>query len=205
MLISKPPAIIKPLSKDLVWDVPNEEGKVYLTFDDGPLPGVTDPILDLLAGAEAKATFFCIGKNVKNHPILFQRILDEGHSVGNHTMNHASGWKANDSTYLKEVEDCQALTGTRLFRPPYGRIKRRQVKMLASEFRIIMWSIISGDYDSSIGPEKCYSIVEKHLKPGSIVVFHDSEKAKDTVLDVLPKTLELMKSNGWTSHALEMH
>ena len=205
MLISKPPAIIKPLSKDLVWDVPNEEGKVYLTFDDGPLPGVTDRILDLLAGAEAKATFFCIGKNVKNHPILFQRILEEGHSVGNHTMNHTNGWKANDSTYLIEVEDCQALTGTRLFRPPYGRIKRRQVKMLASEFRIIMWSIISGDYDSSIGPEKCYSIVEKHLKPGSIVVFHDSEKAKDTVLDVLPKTLELMKSNGWTSHALEMH
>ncbi|MFZ6050547.1 polysaccharide deacetylase family protein [Halocola ammonii] len=204
MLISKPPAILKPLSKDLVWDIPNEDGKVFLTFDDGPLPGVTDHILDILNEAEAKATFFCIGKNVKKHPELFQRILDEGHSVGNHTMNHVNGWKTNNREYFKEVDECQALTGTCLFRPPYGRIKRRQVKELVEKFNIIMWSIITGDYHSSVSPQKCYSIVEKHLKPGSIVVFHDSEKAKESVLSVLPKTLALMESNGWQSHALEM-
>jgi peptidoglycan/xylan/chitin deacetylase (PgdA/CDA1 family) len=203
MLISKPPAILKPLARDLIWDIPNDEGKVYLTFDDGPLPGVTDQILDMLREARARATFFCIGNNVKKHPGLFQRILDEGHAVGNHTMSHVNGWKTNEKEYLQEVKDCQALTGTNLFRPPYGRIKKRQVRALAPHYKIVMWSIISGDYDSSISKEKCYSIVEKNLKPGSIVVFHDSEKAKESVLDVLPRTLCLMKEKGWTSHALQ--
>lgn len=199
MLISKPPAILKPLARDLIWDLPNDEGKVYLTFDDGPTPGVTDKILDLLKDHGAKATFFCIGENVRSHPELFQRILNEGHAVGNHTMNHCNGWKSSITEYLDEVRRCQLFTGTNLFRPPYGRIKRRQVKALAPNYKIIMWSIISGDYDSSVSPEKCYSVVEKNLKPGSIAVFHDSVKANQNVLYALPKTLALLDLNGWRS------
>ncbi len=217
------PKFIQWLFPERIWAFPNEKDSVYLTFDDGSIPEITPWVLDELKKHKAKATFFCIGDNIQKNPEIFQRILTEGHSVGNHTFNHLNGWKTPTSEYVENVLKCnegmldagRGITddtenripiaiGTSivnhksLFRPPYGRITSRQAKALKKlGFKIVMWDIISYDYDADISEEKSLQNVLKNLKPGSIVVFHDSLKAEKNLRYVLPKTLEFILEKGW--------
>lgn len=197
MIPHQTPLIVQKLYPNLVW---RKEGKVYLTFDDGPIPEVTDFVLDTLKSFNIKATFFCIGDNVRKHPNVFRRIIAEGHSVGNHTMHHVNGWKTNNSEYIKEVIACDqiiekyhSVNRRKLFRPPYGRIRRKVIRELGGNFDIIMWTCLSKDYDQQISPEKCLNETLKATKPGSIVVFHDSLKARKNLEYVLPRYLQALK------------
>lgn len=200
------PRFIQRLYPERIWAFPHKRDSVYLTFDDGPIPEVTPWVLDELKKYNAKATFFCIGENVQKHPEIFQRILSEGHSVGNHTFNHLNGWKTATSEYIENVDKAEGQMGnnskfkiqdSRLFRPPYGKITSKQAKILQRKgFKIVMWDIISYDYDANTSPEKCLQNVLKNIKPGSIVVFHDSLKAEKNLRYVLPKVLDRIEEKG---------
>tara|TARA_R100001230_G_C5655115_1_gene159983 strand:- start:155 stop:778 length:624 start_codon:yes stop_codon:yes gene_type:complete len=200
------PRFIQRLYPERIWAFSREEKSIYLTFDDGPIPEVTPWVLDELKKYNAKATFFCIGENVQKHPEIFQRILSEGHSVGNHTFNHLNGWKTATSEYIENVDKAEAQMGnnskfkiqdSRLFRPPYGKITSKQAKILQRKgFKIVMWDIISYDYDANTSPEKCLQNVLKNIKPGSVIVFHDSLKAEKNLRYVLPKVLRFIGENG---------
>lgn len=182
------------------WNLNGPGKKVYLSFDDGPHPQITPFVLDLLKQYGAKASFFCIGKNVKAYPDVYKRIIDEGHAVGNHTQHHLNGWKNNNEVYLKDVEEAAGLINSRLFRPPYGKIKRQQIAALEKKplaYKIIMWTVLSGDFDTSISKEKCLSNVLEKTTNGSIVVFHDSEKAFERMGYALPVVLKKLTENGY--------
>ncbi|HLP62905.1 polysaccharide deacetylase family protein [Flavobacterium sp.] len=214
--------LIKKLFSNYVWDIPNHENKVYLTFDDGPTPAITEWTLAQLKLHDAKATFFCIGDNVRKFPEIFQKVISEGHSIGNHTFNHLNGWKTKKEVYVKNVELCnQEIAESRrqkaessiatksdnlqseLFRPPYGKIKPSQSKILRKQcYKIIMWDIISYDFDATISPEKCLDNVLKNVQSGSIIVFHDSKKAFTNLEFALPRTLQFLKENGFVCDAL---
>ncbi|KJJ39730.1 polysaccharide deacetylase family protein [Aequorivita vladivostokensis] len=205
------PRFIQRLYPERIWAFSREEKSIYLTFDDGPIPEVTPWVLDELKKYNAKATFFCIGENVQKHPEIFQRILSEGHSVGNHTFNHLNGWKAT-SEYIENVDKAEGQMGNnskfkiqdiRLFRPPYGKITSKQAKILQRKgFKIVMWDIISYDYDANTSPEKCLQNVLKNIKPGSVIVFHDSLKAEKNLRFVLPKVLEVIDKNRLNSRII---
>ena len=186
----------------LTWNIPSDENDIYLTFDDGPHPVVTPFVLDALKQYNYKATFFCIGKNVRKYPEIYRRILDEGHRVGNHTMAHLNGWNTGDAVYLNDVLVAKEFIDSDLFRPPYGRISKFQIQQLLPVFKIIMWDVISGDFDTTITGEKCLQNVILNTKPGSILVFHDSEKAFSRLKHALPKALEFCKEKGWESKAI---
>lgn len=202
MYVPKTPAVVKALYSSLVWNMPRNQNKVYLTFDDGPHPQITEEVLKQLDYFDAKATFFCIGNNVEKFETVFESIKAGGHSIGNHTYNHLNGWKTADFTYLRNTLLCQAFTQTQLFRPPYGRISRSQARALGARFRIIMWDVLSADFDTEISKEKCLDNVLKNIQPGSIVVFHDSEKAAERMLYALPHTLAYVKEKGWEMQGL---
>lgn len=193
----KPPYLIRKFYKELTWNFPTEEKIIYLTFDDGPIPEVTPFVLDQLKQFRAKATFFCIGENVDQNPQIFQRILSEGHVTGNHSFHHLNGWKTDNTLYFESVERTRAIVGSKLFRPPYGKIKKSQIKLLGSRYSIIMWDVLSYDFAKNVSAEKCFSNVKKHAKKGSIVVFHDSVKAKKNLEYALPKTLEHFSKLGF--------
>lgn len=163
---------------------------IYLTFDDGPIPELTTWVLDVLKKYQVKATFFCVGENISRNPAIFSRIIDEGHQVGNHTYNHLKGWKVGEAEYLDNVAKCQVLTQTKLFRPPYGRIKKSQYRFLSKEFKIIFWDVLSHDYDQLISPEKCLANSINYTRNGSIVVFHDNVKAQKNLKFALPQYIE---------------
>ncbi|MBL1143817.1 MAG: polysaccharide deacetylase family protein [Bacteroidetes bacterium] len=190
MLLSHPPKFLQRIYSSLLWFIPNQESGIYLTFDDGPTPLVTPKVLALLKKYNAKATFFCLGKNIESNPNLFQLILDAGHQIGNHTYSHLNGWKTNNSVYLKDIEACQKLVKSNLFRPPYGKINSAQIKRLRTRYKIIMWSILTRDYDPRITKEKCLKLSLHQLKPGSILVFHDSIKAENNMLYALEGVLK---------------
>lgn len=192
----KTPHTFKYLFPDYVWSIPGDRN-IYFTFDDGPVPGVTDEILDILEGYHAKATFFCIGENVVRYPKLFERIQNENHIVGNHTFNHLNGWKAKDTVYLQNVEQCREVVASTLFRPPYGRIGIRQAQHLKKDYKIIMWSVLSGDFDLQQNAESCTRNIIENVEPGSIVVLHDSIKAQQRVLGCLPAVLEYFTDAGY--------
>jgi peptidoglycan/xylan/chitin deacetylase (PgdA/CDA1 family) len=178
---------------------------VYLTFDDGPHETATPFVLDTLKQYNVKATFFCIGKNVVAHPDIYNRILQEGHAVGNHTHNHLNGWKTPTASYLNNISLAEGVIDSKLFRPPYGKITFNQSKYLRKAvpaWTIIMWDVLSGDFDVDITPEQCLKNVTDKIEPGSIVVFHDSAKAWDRMSYALPKVLEYCKSKGWQVAAL---
>jgi len=172
-----------------VWSIDTVERNIYLTFDDGPHPVATAFVLDELKKYNAKATFFCIGKNVESNPGLYNRIIAEGHQTGNHTHNHLNGWTTADEVYLDDVRLAARSIQSALFRPPYGRIRSRQVRRL-NEYKIVMWDVLSGDFDLRISKEACLQNVLENTAPGSIVVFHDSEKAWDNLQYSLPQVLE---------------
>ncbi|GEO09872.1 polysaccharide deacetylase [Segetibacter aerophilus] len=183
--------------------MPADKNEVYLTFDDGPHPTITPFVLRYLRQYNAKATFFCIGKNVKQYPHIYEQIINEGHKVGNHTYNHLNGWKTGDIIYLKDVVLAQQVIDSNLFRPPYGRITKSQVRELCPIFKIILWDVLSGDFDVSLSPQKCADNVIKNTTSGSIIVFHDSEKAFPRLEFALPKALEFLSEKGFAMKAME--
>ncbi|MFT6335520.1 MAG: peptidoglycan/xylan/chitin deacetylase (PgdA/CDA1 family) [Halioglobus sp.] len=203
MYLVKTPPFVQFLFKKLIWRFIDTE-KVYLTFDDGPVPEATPWVLDVLKEADIKATFFCVGENVKKYPDIYKRILDEGHSVGNHTYNHLNAWKTNTKDYLENIELASNEIGSKLFRPPYGKLSPTLSKKIESDYDIIMWDILSGDFDSNLSAEKCLSNVTSKARGGSIIVFHDSVKAIDKLKFVLPRVIEFFKSQEIEMGEIEM-
>lgn len=185
-----------------LWCIETDQNDIYLTFDDGPEPEVTPWILDLLDQYNAKATFFCVGNNVGNNPELFSDILRRGHSIGNHTYSHVNGWKSNLYNYFLNVKKCNRHFKTNLFRPPYGKISSRQRALLTKHFRLIYWTVISGDFDKTISPEICLEKTISSTEKGAIVVFHDSQKAKKNLTFALPAFLKHFHNKGFSFKAI---
>ncbi|WP_207428226.1 polysaccharide deacetylase family protein [Pedobacter sp. SYSU D00535] len=205
MYLVKTPFVLRWIYPSLVWRKKTESKVIYLTFDDGPIPEVTPFVLEALEKYQAKATFFCIGDNIRKHPEVFQAVIDGGHLIGNHTFNHLRGWDTDDDVYLENFQRCQELVQTNYFRPPYGRIKKSQVSKLQEEqpgIKIIMWDVLSGDFDVNLSPEKCLKNVLKHACPGSIIVFHDSIKAFERLEYVLPRALAVWHKLGYRFETL---
>lgn len=187
---------------DVIWSIPSKEKTIFLTFDDGPLPETTPEILTILKKYNAKATFFHVGRNVKQHPHIYRQVLGEGHVTGNHSFDHLNGWKTNTNNYVGNVKKCEEYFHTNLFRPPFGRIKFQQIKNLQKDYKIILWSVLSYDFHHAVTKEQCLENVKKNTKSGSIVVFHDSLKAREKVLYALPKLLEYYSKMGYQFAAI---
>jgi len=200
----KPPRWQRAIFPRAIWSMPRDEKKLFLTFDDGPTPGVTESVLEILAQYEAKATFFCIGKKVEEQPELYQQMLSAGHRPGNHTYNHLSGWKTKNDLYFKNIEQCASKVDSTMFRPPYGAIALSQYNYLEPKYRIILWDVLCGDFDPANSKERCFGNVVKHAIEGSIVVFHDSVKAADKVLYALPRVIEYFLEKGFAFNALSL-
>ena len=209
------PSTIQWLIPSCTWRKVGQEKVIYLTFDDGPHPEITAWVIDELKKLQIKATFFCVGDNLKKHPETAKQLLTEGHQIGNHTMHHIKGWKHKNVDYLKDIEDCDTeirkiheqmndeKAQPRLFRPPYGQINPSQIELLREQgYEIIQWSDLSCDYDKHLNCEKSLSALVKNAKPGSIVVFHDSEKAENQLKQILPSYLEAMLAEGFTFETL---
>ncbi|MCG2610850.1 polysaccharide deacetylase family protein [Flavobacterium sp. SM15] len=203
--------LIKRLFANQIWDLPNSEKKIYLTFDDGPTPEVTEWVLSVLKSYQAKATFFCIGDNIRKYPEIFNKVLAQGHSIGNHTFNHLQGWKTSNKEYLENVLLCHEeilkqttiQSNKKFFRPPYGKLKLSQsAKLRKLGYKIIMWDVLSADFDNGITAEKCLENVVSNTAQGSIIVFHDSKKAFQNLEYTLPKALAALKEKGFVFEAL---
>jgi peptidoglycan/xylan/chitin deacetylase (PgdA/CDA1 family) len=198
----KTPWIAKKFFPGYIWDLPAEDQSVYLTFDDGPHPVITPWVLDQLKEYSAEATFFCIGNNVQQFPEVYNRILEEGHAVGNHSFRHLNGWKTEEEEYLDDISKATEFIDSKLFRPPYGRIRQAQARkvpeaMKHADAKIIMWDVLSADFDDGFTDEGCYNNVVEHTVAGSIIVFHDSEKAYGKLKKVLPKVLQHLSTSGF--------
>lgn len=196
-----PPKFIRRMFPDLIWQIEDEQG-VYLTFDDGPTPGITEWILEILRRYDAKATFFVLGKNVERYPDLYEKILAEGHSVGNHTYSHQKGLRMSLEGYLEDIDFASYAVQSNLFRPPYARVTPSQMRAVAQRYKIVMWSIISRDYNRNLSRERCVKEVIPHIKAGSIILFHDSEKSFANMSYALPKTLEHIEKLGLKCKAI---
>lgn len=199
MFLHKTNFLMRALYPQFVWRKPSDEKKIYLTFDDGPIPEVTEFVLETLEKYQAKATFFCIGDNINKNPGIFRKVIGAGHSVGNHTFNHLRGWATDDVTYFENSVRCKTEIEkfgieTKLFRPPYGRIKRSQARSLLPNHEIIMWDVLSGDFSQNLSPETVLKKTIKHTEAGSIVLFHDSIKANKRMAYALPRFLEHFSS-----------
>lgn len=200
MYLTDSPLWLQWLYPTLTWHKNRKEKYVYLTFDDGPVPVVTPFVLNTLKSFNVQATFFCIGDNVSKHPEIYNAVLASGHAVGNHTFNHLKGWKTPDTEYLSSIKKCASLVSSNLFRPPYGRIRKSQIRKLRLMYpatKIIMWDVLSGDFDTNISGEKCVQNVLKSTTNGSIIVFHDSEKAFPRLEYALPIVLKTLQSQGY--------
>ena len=198
-----PPKFVQRLFPDIVWRIEDEDG-IYITFDDGPTPGVTEWILATLKRYDAKATFFVLGKNVELYPDLYEKILREGHSVGNHTYSHQKGLTMSTERYLEDIDLAAGMVHTELFRPPYARITRSQVRAVAKRFRIVMWSVLSRDYNRNLSPKKCLRGTIRGLKGGDIISLHDSAKSFRNTSYVLPAILRYAREKGLECKILEL-
>ncbi|PWJ38611.1 polysaccharide deacetylase family protein [Sediminitomix flava] len=194
----------KILYPQLTWKVETDSKEIYLTFDDGPIPRVTEWVLKTLKEYNAKATFFCVGDNIRKHPDVFKKVLNDGHAIGNHTFNHLKGWTTLNDHYFENISLCQSeMTkyvqpkGKPLFRPPHGQITYPQITQLTDEYEIIMWHVLTMDYESKLDEEKCLDSAIKNTEKGSIVVFHDSLKAEKNLYYVLPRFLQYFKNKGY--------
>lgn len=199
---------IRKLFPGYVWNIPNSTKTVYLTFDDGPTPEVTEWVLDSLKEHDIKATFFCIGNNIEKHPGIFKKVVDAGHVIGNHTFNHLNGWNTDNANYFENIAACEKWIGgvsrAQLFRPPYGKIKKSQKKEVQKMgYRIVMWDVLSADFDQSISPEKCLDNVIRNTTDGSVIIFHDSIKANINMRYALPKAIEYLKGKGFRFAAID--
>ncbi|HEY9046558.1 MAG TPA: polysaccharide deacetylase family protein [Ohtaekwangia sp.] len=208
-MIHRTPFFLPLLYPSLLWRVPTVANEIYLTFDDGPVNGATEFVLESLATFEAKATFFCIGDNVRKHPDIFKRIIRQGHSIGNHTFHHLNGWKHTTDQYIADIRQCEQTMAaslgndkgvyiSRFFRPPYGRISREQIRLLKQEYTIVMWDVLSVDYNRNLSPEACLRNTLRAARPGSIIVFHDSVKAEKNMMYALPRVLDHFTTEGYT-------
>ena len=203
MRLYRTPSVLPVLYPSLLWRINTTQKDLYITFDDGPIHGPTDFVLDTLRSFDAKATFFCIGDNVRKHPDQFKKITTAGHAVGNHTFNHLNGWGTSTEDYINNIVVCQQqlLMQPRLFRPPFGRITRSQISRLTN-YKIVMWDVLTFDYDRSLAEEKCLRGATGAVRSGSIVVFHDSIKAEKNLLYVLPRFLDHCASKGYSFKSL---
>jgi len=206
MYLTKTPFLLRALYPSCTWKMPANENSIYLSFDDGPHPIATPFVLEQLEKYNAKASFFCIGKNVVEHPEIYQQIIEKGHTVGNHTMHHLNGWKTEDDLYLQNIAQASTYIQSNLFRPPYGRIKRSQIRKIRADKslpqEIIMWDVLSGDFDTTISGQQCLDNVIKRTEAGSIVVFHDSAKAWDRLQVALSATLDYFTQKGFQFRVL---
>jgi peptidoglycan-N-acetylglucosamine deacetylase len=205
LYLKKTPWIFKKIFPERVWKIKTDEKNLYLTFDDGPHAEATLFVLDELKKCNAKATFFCIGKNVKEYFPIYERIIDEGHKTGNHTFHHLNGWKTEDKKYIDDIAEAAKFIDSNLFRPPYGRITKFQIKAISGErlrLKTIMWSVLSGDFDPEVTGENCYLNVINNAKPGSIIVFHDSAKAFPALQYALPRILEYFAKDDYAFKVL---
>ncbi len=188
---------------ELLWKFPSRNKELFLTFDDGPHPVITPKVLNILDAYEAKATFFCVGENVQKYPETYARILERGHRTGNHTFNHLRGWGTEKTEYLDNIRKCRELVDSDLFRPPHGRITKKQAEiLLASGYKIVMWSVLTKDYQQNSNREKLLQNAIRKTEPGSIIVFHDSEKAAENMLFLLPRFLEYFSGKGYVFKAI---
>ena len=208
MKIIRPPQLVTRLYHSLEWHGGGKDSKkIHLTFDDGPTPNITEFVLNELDKVNAKATFFCIGKNIQQHPAIFNQVMKQGHQIGNHTFNHVNGWKTSTANYLAEIENCnqtiaehlpQVSNSKLLFRPPYGKITRTQIASIKAQYRIIMWSVLSYDWLPEKKENQCFNNITVHLKSNSIIVLHDSVKAAENVKKTLPKLLRFAQNEGYS-------
>jgi peptidoglycan-N-acetylglucosamine deacetylase len=191
----------------LIWRYPDAQRNLYLTFDDGPVPGPTEFVLETLTKYNCPATFFCIGDNVRKHERIYESVLKAGHSIGNHTYNHVNGWKTHNDDYLANISKCDQVIGNgngpnKLFRPPYGRIRRAQIRRIR-DHKIIMWDVLSLDYEKRLNPERCLRNSLAATRAGSIIVFHDSVKAEKNLTYALPRFIEHFLDQGFTFSKIE--
>lgn len=198
-----PPKFIRRALPSIIWRIESDD-TIYLTFDDGPTPGVTEWVLDTLAKYDANATFFVLGKNAEQYPDLHQRILAAGHKVGNHTYSHQKGWEMSLERYMEDVDFANQMLRSDLFRPPYGRIKPSQARKLSERYNIILWDVLSRDYSRYVSPRKCLRAVTDNMRPGSIVVFHDSVKSWRNLRYALPRVLDAIQKKGWKCRSIEI-
>jgi len=207
MFLHKTNFLLKALfPKNALYRIPLQKKTIYLTFDDGPIPEITEWVLDILEQKKINATFFCIGENIKKHPKIFERILNQNHMVGNHTFNHLKGWSTDAEVYKENTLLCEDYLppATYLFRPPYGRITKKQAELLQEKkYRIVMWDVLSGDFEKSVSPETCLKKCIKYTENGSIVVFHDSIKAAKNLKYTLPKYIDFCLKEGYEFKTLE--
>lgn len=202
MYLPKVPKIISATFPKILWSMPSQKKEVFLTFDDGPHPIITPWVLEQLKNVNAKATFFCVGKNVQLYPEIFEQITGEGHTIGNHTFNHLSAFKSTIPEYIENINACNDVFEAKYFRPPYGLLRPRSIKQIQANYKIVMWDVLSYDFDIKITKEQCYKNVAMNVKNGSIVVFHDSDKAKNNLEYALPKILEKLQKEGYEIKAL---
>ncbi len=207
-MVHRTPFILPLLYPKLLWRMPADKKDLYLTFDDGPIPQVTEFVLKELSKQNIKATFFCIGDNIRKHPEIFKRVVNEGHAIGNHTYNHLKGWQTQVNAYLKNIQECDSaitvncqLSTVNYFRPPYGRITPKQIKSIKDK-RIVMWDVLTRDYDAALSAENCLKGSLKAVRNGSIIVFHDSLKAERNLRYALPRFIETCLKEGYTFKAL---
>jgi peptidoglycan-N-acetylglucosamine deacetylase len=203
MYLVRTPRLIQSLIPNYTWSIPTDEKVMYLTFDDGPIPEVTPWVLETLKKFNAKATFFCVGDNVNKNPSIFQQVLSEGHAIGNHTFSHINGWNSDNIPYFHDVRHCAKLVKSSLFRPPYGRLTPKQTQFLTRHYDIVMWDVLSGDFDQNISKEDCLKNVVSAAKRGSIIVFHDSLKAAERMMYALPRVLEYFAAKGYRFESLK--
>ncbi|MDR1645916.1 MAG: polysaccharide deacetylase family protein [Tannerellaceae bacterium] len=199
MLIEQPPLLYRALFPGAIWRIPADDAQcVYLTFDDGPIPRITPWVLDTLDRYGVKATFFCVGDNVRKHPDIYQMILDKGHLTGNHTYNHVQGIRLLTSHYINNVEKAKEYIDSPLFRPPHGHMRLPQVKRLSRLYRIIMWDVVTRDYSPHMNHDDVFNVVKKYTRNGSFIVFHDSLKAEKNLKEALPRSIEWLLAEGYT-------
>jgi peptidoglycan/xylan/chitin deacetylase (PgdA/CDA1 family) len=196
------PLWFQKLFRHLEWQVPNLQNEVFLTFDDGPHPEITQWVLNELDRYNMKATFFCVGDNVRKYPGIYGEVLDKGHRTGNHTMHHLKGWANRNEIYINNVAECATYVRSNLFRPPYGRVRRSQANILRQEYRIIMWSLLSCDFEQGLDTVKALDGLKKNTRAGSIIVFHDSAKAEKNLKAMLPLYLQFLNEKGFNCRVL---
>jgi len=202
MFVERPLTSLRAFYRGAIWRINKDKKAIYLTFDDGPIPEITPAVLDILDKHNIKATFFCVGQNVVSHPDIYADIISRGHTVGNHTYNHLKGFECKTEDYIANITEAAKYIDSKLFRPPYGRIKPKQLRLLRKQYTVVLWDLITRDYNSLLKPEFIMSNIRKMSRNGSVIVFHDSIKAQKNLFAVLPQAIEFWQQEGYKFEVL---